>query len=257
MKRIALFFGMALTTVACVDSIIDDGYEPETRNVVLQHYFYYGDGLMNANKTHVMGNAEVQFTDCALAVGDYWFEDQWTDTIHLGGEPVDFDPGVASIQSPSVPVYLTYAEKGLYTGKHKWKLGLDSAQQAVKPSGYGEEHQMAHEGMFKGDGEGYHGLVIRGKYRELTDTIDTIPTTDFYWAVPAENFSDIFQKQGSFNIGFEGNVKLNVTIRMDSVLVGFDPLLLDEIIGNTGDPIDDMASDYLRDQFINYYQIQL
>lgn len=255
MKRFALLFGMTLVSVACVNQILDDDYTPDDRNIVLQHYFYFGDGLMNSNRTHEMGNAEVLFTDCALVVGGYWFEDQWGDTLHTAGEPVAFDPGVAAISRD--PVRVAYAEKGLYTGGHRWTLGLDSAQQAVNPGGYGTEHPLAHEGLFKGDGEGYHGLVIRGKYRELTDTIDTIPTTDFYWAVPAENFADVYHKNGSFNIGFEGQVNINVVIRMDSVLNGFDPTLLDEIIGNTGDPIDDMASDYLRDQFVNYYKVQL
>jgi hypothetical protein len=68
---------------------------------------------------------------------------------------------------------------------------------------------------------------------------------------------DDWSKQMMFNITSEVKLNMNVVVRLDSVLRGFDPLVVDDIMGGNVDVLDEVLSDLLHTQLLDSYKIQI
>ena len=260
MKRFLSLSLIATVFVACNTNIIPEGQEPETRNIVLRHFFYYGDGLADTTTRFAMGNAEVKFREVALVFGNYYFTDHLGDTLMPDYSdslnPPVFDPVVSSIVH-GTNVLLFTMPKGTYSGDHRFRMGLDSAQDLKGPGAFGSEHDMAIADLYRGENEGYNGMLIKGLYRDVSDTVNLAPYLPFTYRIPAQGMMGEWNKQMMFNITSEVKLNMNVVIRLDSVLRGFDPLVVDDIMGGNVDVLDEVLSDLLHTQLLMSYKIQI
>ncbi|MGY8964406.1 MAG: hypothetical protein ACKVKW_01555 [Flavobacteriales bacterium] len=251
---------IAIVIVACNTTIIPTDQEPEDRNIVLRHFFYYGNGLADTTTRFEMGNAEVKFREVALVFSNYYFTDHLGDTLlpdfSDSINPPVFDPVVSSIVH-GTDVLLFSMPKGTYSGDHHFRMGLDSAQDFKGPGAYGSEHDLAIADIYRGDNDGYNGMLIKGLYRDVSDTVNLAPYLPFTYRIPAQGMMDDWSKQMMFNITSEVKLNMNVVVRLDSVLRGFDPLVVDDIMGGNVDVLDEVLSDLLHTQLLDSYKIQI
>jgi len=124
----------AVLGVSCEATFQEPKPPRDERNVVLRHFFYFKNQLIDTNTTYVLdgfSGTEVRFTNIEFALGFYHFENHLGDTVF----PVKGDTTVFAVESASsifggfTRIY--QMPTGTYSGRHYWRIGLDSAQNAA------------------------------------------------------------------------------------------------------------------------------
>ncbi|CAI8371748.1 MAG: Uncharacterised protein [Owenweeksia sp. TMED14] len=258
MKQIIFFLLITGATLSCTDEVLPEDSTFDTRNVVLNHFFYYNDEVIDTSKVFNLGNAQIIFKDVSIAFGGYFFTDHLTDTVTpVGMDTIgySFDPNVASLKYGTAS-RLFKLDKGVYQGVHHFKMGIDSSitgDYEKWPKG----HPMTNSGLHRGLGEGYNSLYINGLYKELGDTASVQPNIPFTYRVSDEVLDIWWNKPTSFNVVPNMDVNINIVWSIDKLLLGLDPTIIDNIECDSGDPIDFQLAQALSTNILTSYEIQL
>ncbi len=261
MKRILFLIAAATALIsACENGILPEDASYDQRNVVLRHFFYYEGVGMDTSKVFVLGNAEVRFQDIELVFGEYFFTDHLDDTLTPNFKdtvnPYVFDPVAASLRY-NTEARLYRLSKGVYSGAHHFRMGLDSAANATAPSAWNEKHTLRHPGLYRGTGEGYNILYIKGLYRDLSDTTVLAPDKPFVYRVSNKLMNMDWSKSMSFNVVPNRDVNINIVWDIDKLLLGTDPLLVDDLDVDPSNPIAAGLYPTIKANMEASYQIQL
>jgi|GEM_PF-142289 len=261
MKRITLILAAALLGMAaCEKTILPEDASYDQRNVVLKHFLYFDGVTMDTNKRFMLGNAEVRFQDIEIVFGEYYFTDHLDDTLTPNFKdtvnPYVFDPVAASL-AYNTDARLYRLPKGVYSGAHHFRMGLDSTANATPPSALREGHSLRHPGVHRGEGNGYNILYIKGLYRDAMDTTILTPDKPFVYRVSNELMSLDWFKSMSFNVVPNRDVNINIVWDIDKLLLGVDPLLVDDLDVDPSDPIAAGLYPTIKGNMEASYSIQL
>ena len=258
MKRIIFFLLIAGASLSCSDGILSEDTTFDTRNLVLNHFFYFNDEVIDTSKIFTLGNSRIVLKDVSIAFGGYYFSDHLMDTVTPSGMDTigyDFNPNVASLKFGTAS-RLFKLDKGVYQGVHHFKMGIDSSI----TGDYNEwpvGHPMTNPGLYRGKGQGYNSLYIIGLYKEIGDTLSEEPNLPFTYRVSDEVLDVWWSKPTSFNVVASMDVNINIVWNIDRLLQGLDPTIIDNIECNEGDPIDLLLAESLVANILPSYQIQL
>tara|TARA_B100000767_G_scaffold275009_1_gene310009 strand:+ start:393 stop:1169 length:777 start_codon:yes stop_codon:yes gene_type:complete len=258
MKQIILFFLITGVSLSCSDGILPEDSTFDTRNVVLNHFFYFNDEVIDTSKIFTLGNSRIVLKDVSIAFGGYYFTDHLTDTVtpdDMDTTGYSFDPNVASLKFGTAS-RLFKLDKGVYQGVHHFKMGVDSSITADYKE-FPESHPMNNPGLNRGAGEGYNSLYINGLYKEIGDTLSAEPNLPFTYRVSDAVLDLWWNKPTSFNVVASMDVNINIVWNIDRLLQGLDPTIIDNIECNSGDPIDLLLAESLMANILPSYQIQL
>jgi hypothetical protein len=258
MKQTILFLLITGASLSCTDGILPQESTFDTRNVVLNHFFYFNDEVIDTSKAFTLGNSRIVLKDVSIAFGGYYFTDHLTDTVTPSGMDTTgyyFDPNVASLKGGTAS-RIFKLEKGVYQGVHHFKMGLDSSVTSDY-SEWPEGHPMTNPALYRGKGEGYNSLYINGLYKEIGDTTSADPNLPFTYRVSDEVLDIWWNKPTSFNVVPSMDVNVNIVWNIDRLLQGLDPTIIDNIECDSGDPIDLLLAQSLVANILPSYQIQL
>ena len=59
MKQTILFLLITGASLSCADGILPENSTFDTRNVVLNHFFYFNDEVIDTSKVFTLGNSEL------------------------------------------------------------------------------------------------------------------------------------------------------------------------------------------------------
>ena len=261
MKRI-LFPVLAAVALfaACEKSILPEDASYDQRNVVLRHFFYYDGVTMDTNKVFLLGNSEVRFQDIEVVFGQYYFTDHLDDTLTPNFKdtvnPYVFDPVAASL-TYNTEARLYRLSKGVYSGSHHFRMGLDSTANATAPSALAEKHTLRHPGLYRGENEGYNILYIKGLYKDVNDTTVAAPDKPFVYRVSNNLMKMDWFKSMSFNVVPNRDVNINIVWDIEKLLLGTDPLLVDDLDVDPSNPIAAGLWPSIKANMEASYEIQL
>lgn len=259
MKKTVCFFLIFISLIACTTNILDEDKVFDDRNVVLNHFFYFNDQVLDTTKIFTLGNARVIFKDVSVAFGGYYFTDHLTDTVVPDFKdtinPYKFDPNIASLKYGTAS-RIFKLDNGVYQGVHHFKMGLDSS---ITPqySEFDSNHPMTREGLYRGENQGFNSLFITGLYKEIGDTASSEPDKIFTYRVSDEILDLWWSKPTSFNVVSNMDINMNIVWNIDELLSGLDPTIIDNIESDPSDAVDILLAESIVNNILVSYQIQL
>lgn len=245
---------VAVLGVSCEATFQEPKPPRDERNVVLRHFFYFKNQLIDTNTTYVLdgfSGTEVRFTNIEFALGFYHFENHLGDTVF----PVKGDTTVFAVESASsifggfTRIY--QLPTGTYSGRHYWRIGLDSAQNAAT---YSPESGL---NRLKRSTGGYNAITIEGFWKSPLDTSQSKPYKPFKYVVSSEAMNQLVDQQMSFTVKKDDDININIVVKANLLLDGADPAVVDQVDIDPNNPLFFPLLPAFKANFLRAYQIQL
>lgn len=232
----------AIALVSCTEQSLvpDDQKNQDDRNIQAYVYTYWGGAYYKADSVYQLNDAEIDIKSIEIVFSDYNFSLSTADTVDA-----DTSYTVANLSSQVHKIGLL--PRGTYTGEHQITIGFDSA-------GYNMPYSEAPDALLADDiyrgNVGYNHLVIKGKYRELTDTVNLKPHLDFTYRLGGEDFALHFEKPMSFSVTANNPVSVFFNFNIDVLFQGgLSPAILSEIQSDPNNNDDWAAAQFLYANF--------
>jgi hypothetical protein len=244
----------AVVGVSCEATFQEPKPPRDERNVVLRHFFYFKNQLIDTNTTYVLdgfAGTEVRFTNIEFALGYYHFENHLSDTVF----PVKGDTSVFAVESASSTfggfTRIYQMPTGTYSGRHFWRIGLDSAQNAAT---YSPESGM---NRLKRPAGGYNAITIEGYWKSQLDSSQTKPYKPFKYVVSSEAMNQLVDQQMAFTVKKDDDININIVVKANLLLDGADPAIVDQVDIDPNNPLFFPLLPAFQANFLRAYQIQL
>lgn len=244
----------AFVGVSCEATFQEPKPPRDERNVVLRHFFYFKNQLIDTNTTYVLdgfSGTEVRFTNIEFALGYYHFENHLGDTVF----PVKGDTSVFAVETASSTfggfTRVFKVPSGTYSGRHFWRIGLDSTQNAAT---YSPESGM---NRLKRTPGGYNAITIEGYWKSPMDTTQSKPYKPFKYVVSSEAMNQLVDQQMSFTVKKDDDININIVVKANLLLDGADPSIVDQVDIDPNNPLFFPLLPAFQANFLRAYQIQL
>ena len=244
----------AVALVSCEATFQEPDAPRDDRNVVLRHFFYFKNQLIDTNTTFVLdgfNGTEIRFSNIEFALGFYHFENHLGDTVF----PMKGDTTLFKVESASstyggfTRVYKV--PSGTYSGRHFWRVGLDSAQNAAT---YSPEAGI---NRLKRSTGGYNAITIEGFWKSPLDSSQTRPYKPFKYVVSSEALNELLDEQMSFTVKKDDDININIVVKANLLLDGADPAIVDQVDIDPNNPLFFPLLPAFQANFLRAYQIQL
>ena len=244
----------AVALVSCEATFQEPDAPRDDRNVVLRHFFYFKNQLIDTNTTFVLdgfNGTEIRFSNIEFALGFYHFENHLGDTVF----PMKGDTTLFEVESASsayggfTRVYKV--PSGTYSGRHFWRVGLDSAQNAAT---YSPEAGI---NRLKRSTGGYNAITIEGFWKSPLDSSQTRPYKPFKYVVSSEALNELLDQQMSFTVKKDDDININIVVKANLLLDGADPAIVDQVDIDPNNPLFFPLLPAFQANFLRAYQIQL
>ncbi|MGA1380861.1 MAG: hypothetical protein ACO30N_04800 [Schleiferiaceae bacterium] len=244
----------AVALVSCEATFQEPDAPRDDRNVVLRHFFYFKNQLIDTNTTFVLdgfNGTEIRFSNIEFALGFYHFENHLGDTVF----PMKGDTTLFEVESASstyggfTRVYKV--PSGTYSGRHFWRVGLDSAQNAAT---YSPEAGI---NRLKRSTGGYNAITIEGFWKSPLDSSQTRPYKPFKYVVSSEALNELLDQQMSFTVKKDDDININIVVKANLLLDGADPAIVDQFDIAPNNPLFFPLLPAFQANFLRAYQIQL
>lgn len=244
----------AVALVSCEATFQEPDAPRDDRNVVLRHFFYFKNQLIDTNTTFVLdgfNGTEIRFSNIEFALGFYHFENHLGDTVF----PMKGDTTLYKVETASstyggfTRVYKV--PSGTYSGRHFWRVGLDSAQNAAT---YSPEAGI---NRLKRSTGGYNAITIEGFWKSPLDSSQTRPYKPFKYVVSSEALNELLDQQMSFTVKKDDDININIVVKANLLLDGADPAIVDQVDIDPNNPLFFPLLPAFQANFLRAYQIQL
>ena len=244
----------AVALVSCEATFQEPDAPRDDRNVVLRHFFYFKNQLIDTNTTFVLdgfNGTEIRFSNIEFALGFYHFENHLGDTVF----PMKGDTTLFKVESASstyggfTRVYKV--PSGTYSGRHFWRVGLDSAQNSAT---YSPEAGI---NRLKRSTGGYNAITIEGFWKSPLDSSQTRPYKPFKYVVSSEALNELLDQQMSFTVKKDDDININIVVKANLLLDGADPAIVDQVDIDPNNPLFFPLLPAFQANFLRAYQIQL
>lgn len=238
------------TLVSCQEnSLIPDGKDTlDNRNIEAWIFKYWNGSDFYFDSIYNVDGGQIQITEMKLVFSDYEFSLSNNDTINS-----DTSYGISNLKSISTKIGLLPV--GSYTGEHQITVGYDSTTYFYTPLNQVPSELMA-DGILRND-QGFNHLLIRGKYREDTDTIFWFPTKPFEYQLGGMEFNLHFEKPMSFAV--TANNPISIFFNFDIGMLfqnGITPPIISKISSDPNDNDDYTAATALYTNFDQALSLQ-
>jgi hypothetical protein len=140
---------------------------------------------------------------------------------------------------------------GTYSGRHFWRVGLDSAQNAAT---YSPEAGI---NRLKRSTGGYNAITIEGFWKSPLDSSQTRPYKPFKYVVSSEALNELLDQQMSFTVKKDDDININIVVKANLLLDGADPAIVDQVDIDPNNPLFFPLLPAFQANFLRAYQIQL
>jgi hypothetical protein len=187
-------------------------------------------------------------------MGFYHFENHLGDTVFpVKGDSTDFVlTTTSSLFGGYTPIYKI--PTGTYSGRHFWRIGLDSAQNAIPTNSWSPESAMNRLARPNG---GYNAVVIEGWWKLPSDTTRDKPYKPFKYTISSEALNELLDYQSQFTVRKGRDVNINVLVKVNLLLDGADPAVVDVVDIDPSNPLFFPLLPSFRLNLLKAYQIQL
>jgi hypothetical protein len=244
----------AVALVSCEATFQEPDAPRDDRNVVLRHFFYFKNQLIDTNTTYVLdgfNGTEIRFSNIEFALGFYHFENHLGDTVF----PMKGDSSLFEVESASSTfgafTRIYKVPSGTYSGRHFWRVGLDSAQNAAT---YSPEAGI---NRLKRSTGGYNAITIEGFWKSPLDSTQTRPYKPFKYVVSSEALNQLLDQQMSFTVKKDDDININIVVKANLLLDGADPAIVDQVDIDPNNPLFFPLLPAFQANFLRAYQIQL
>lgn len=247
----------AVGMVGCEATFTEPDPPRDERNLVLRHFYYFKDELIDTNKVFKLNQTsttEIRFKNVEFALGFYHFEDHLGDTVF----PVKGDTSIFDVTSTSsqfeafAPIYRI--PTGTYSGTHFWRIGFDSTQNAIPTTSWSPGSPMNRLARANG---GYNAVVIEGWWKSATDTTQEKPYKPFRYVVSSAAMRELMKHKSQFTIRKGRDININIVVRLHLLLEGADPAVVDQIDVDPGNALFYPLLPTFRMNFLKAYDIQI
>lgn len=235
MKRFTIFAGLVALMLYSISScgekdlLTDEEHNPDTRNVEVWIYSYWGPDVFSFDSVYQVNGARIVITDVKLLFSDYEFA--------ILEDTVDEEQSYAVASIRNLKHKVGYLPPGTYTGEHQLYAGFDSAVY-FSPAIIGS---VTNDADMKRSTFGYNHLVVKGKFISDDDTINVGPVAPFTYRLAGPEFSRLNEVSMSFSVSHNSKVPILINFDIAQLFAGLSP---SEISNIKCDPmnIDDYAA---------------
>jgi hypothetical protein len=246
----------ALGFAGCEATFVEPDPARDQRNIVLRHFYYFKGDLIDTNKVFALDGSgtQIRFKNIEMAMGFYHFENHLGDTVYpVKGDTTEFSvTSTSSLYDAFTRIY--ELPSGTYSGRHWWRIGLDSAQNAVPTTSWSPESPMNR--LVRPNG-GYNAVVIEGWWKSPTDTTQDKPYKPFKYTISSAAFNELLEYQSQFTVRKGRDVNVNIVFKANLLLENVDPALVDQIDIDPSNPLFYPLLPSFRLNLLKAYQIQL